>query len=188
MFTDVQIVNLGLSKLGSARIARIDPPRTSLESFVSAGYVHWKRSEMAKRRWCFALEVDAALAKVAEVEGSERPYKYELPTDCLRPIRRSGTEWVQTGRFLRSAIDSLKVDYVRNVDEADFDPLFVEVLACRIAVESVEYVTQSNTKKADAKALYDEAVADASKNNAFVIGPESNGADDSAFPLLTARY
>lgn len=188
MFSDVQIINLGLSKIGSSRISRIDPPQTSLEKFIASGYPHWKRSEISKRRWVFALESGYALAKVDTLSGVARPYKYELPTDCLRPVREKTTEWVQRRRFIYSAYDELKITYIANVDETEFDPLFVEVLACRIALESVEYVTQSNTKKADAKALYDEVVAEAGRNNAYVIGPEDVTSDDSDFPFLTARY
>jgi hypothetical protein len=188
MFSQVQIVNLGLSKIASSRISRLDPPQSSLERFVAAGYDHWKRSEISKRRWVFALEHNYALAKVEELVGVERPYKYSLPVDCLRPVREKRTEWAQRRRYVYSAEDGLKITYVANVDETEFDPLFVEVLACRVAMESVEYVTQSNTKKADAKALYDEAVTEAAKNNAFVIGPEDITSDDEDFPFLTARY
>lgn len=188
MFSQVQIANLGLSKIASSRISRLDPPQSSLERFVASGYEHWKRSELSKRRWVFALEQDYALAKVEELTGVDRPYKYSLPVNCLRPVREKRTEWVQRRRFIYSAHDGLKIAYVANVDEIEFDALFVEVLAWRVAMESVEYVTQSNTKKADVKALYDEAVKEAGRNNAFVIGPEDVVSNDDDFPFLTARY
>ena len=188
MFTDVQIINLGLSKIASSRVTRIDPPQTSLERFVANGYTHWKRSELTKRRWVFALEIDYPLAKVGEVSDTDKPYKYQIPTECLRPIRQKRTEWQQYGRFVRSAYDGLRVSFVKDVPEAEFDPLFVEVLACRIALESVEHVTQSNTKKADAEALYRQAVADAGQVNAFIRGPEDIGSDDEDFSFITARY
>jgi len=188
MFTQVQVVNLGLSKIASSRISRLDPPQSSLERFVAAGYEHWKRSEIAKRRWVFATEANYALAKVGELTDTDKPYKYSLPVDCLRPIRLKRTEWVQRRRYVYSADAALKISYIVNVDESEFDPLFVEVLACRIAMESVEYVTQSNTKKADAKALYDTAVTEAAKANAFVIGPEDVTSDDEDFPFITARF
>jgi len=195
MFTRVQIVNTGLSKIGSSRISRLDPPQTSLERFVAESYEHWKRSEITKRRWVFATEDDYVLAKLQDNQSvppleraDGRNYKYQLPVDCLRPVRLKRTEWVQRRRDVYSTEDNLKISYIVNVDETEFDPLFVEVLACRIALESAEYITQSNTKKADAKALYDGAVADAGKVNAFVIGPEDVVSDDSDFPFITSRY
>lgn len=188
MFTDVQIVNIGLSKIASSRVSRLDPPQSSLERFIAAGYDHWKRSELAKRRWVFATEAHYALAKVETLEGADRPYKYSLPVDCLRPVRLKRTEWQQRRRYIYSAEDNLKISYIANVDETEFDPLFVEVFASRVALEAVEYATQSNTKKSDIKTLYDMAVADAAKANAFVIGPEDVVSDDEDFDFITARY
>lgn len=149
MFTSVQIINLGLSKIASSRVSRIDPPSTNLERFVAEGYQQWKRSELAKRRWVFAIDEYYTLTASAVFEGRERPYEYPLPPECLRPIRSKRAEWVQRRRSLYSAYNELTVPLIMNVDEDEFDPLFVDVLSCRIALESVEYVTQSNTKKAD---------------------------------------
>lgn len=188
MFSQVQIVNIGLSKIASSRVSRLDPAKTSLERFVASSYDHWKRSELTKRRWVFATEAHYALAKVDTLTDVAKPYKYSLPVDCLRPVRLKTTEWEQRRRFIYSAEDNLKITYVLNVDESEFDPLFVEVFASRIAMENVEYVTQSNTKKADIKALYDIAVADAARVNAFVRGPEDVTADDNDFPFITARF
>jgi hypothetical protein len=188
MFTNVQIINLGLSKIASSRVSRIDPPVSPLERFVAEGYDHWKRSELTKRRWVFATEDDYTLTRTETLENVDRPYKFQLPVECLRPVRGKRTEWKQRRRFLYSAYDTLRVSMIMNVDETEFDPLFVEVLACRIALESVEYVTQSNTKKADSEALYRAAVDEAARANAFVIGPEDIGEDDSDFPFITSRF
>src|SRR5690606_6102471 len=136
MFTDVQVINLGLSKIASSSISRIDPPVSSLERFMAAGYVHWKRSELTKRRWVFATEDSYKLALLEVLDGQDRPYKYSVPTECLRPIREKRTEWKQRKRFILSAHDNLRISFIENVSEVDFDPLFVEVLASRIALES----------------------------------------------------
>ena len=87
MLTDVQIINLGLSKIGSSRISRIDPPGSSLERFCSDGYAHWKRTEISKRRWVFATEYQFALSLTNTLLDDERPYVYALPVDCIRIIR-----------------------------------------------------------------------------------------------------
>jgi hypothetical protein len=188
MFTAVQIINLGLSKIASSRVSRIDPPVSSLERFVAEGYQHWKRTELTKRRWVFATEDNYTLTRVETLEDVDKPHKFQLPVECLRPVRLRRTEWKQRGRFLYSDYDTLRVSMIMNADETEFDPLFVEVLASRIALESVEYVTQSNTKKADVEALYRAAVADAGQANAFVIGPEDIADDDADFPFVTSRF
>lgn len=191
MYTDVQIVNLALGKVTSSRIQRLDPPTSALEVYMYNGYTPWKRTELTKRRWVFALEDQYDLPLAGSLEGDGiggRTYKFLLPPECLRPVRQSRSEWVQRGRYLYSANRELKIQFVRNAPEADFDPLFVDVLASWIAYQSVEYVTQSNTKKANAKSMYAEAVSEAARMNAFIIGPEDIADDDTDFTFVTDRY
>lgn len=188
MYTDLMIINMGLSKIAASLIDRIDPPRTSTERFMANNYRQWKRSELTKRRWVFATVIAFPLSQTDYIDGDAQPYEYAVPDDCLRPIRQRGAEWQQYGRKIRSAESGLKLSYVKDVQETDFDVLFVDVLACRIALESVEYITQSNTKREAAAVAYDEAVRDAGRNNAFIRGPEVNTTDDGVYPFLTARF
>lgn len=190
MYTDLQIINLGLAKITASRVVQIAPPRTALEVFCSEGYTAWKRGELAKRRWVFALEDDypMTLADTLTYSADGRKYKFDIPTEALRPVRQRYTEWKQRGRSLYSSQNELKVQLIMNVPEADFDPLFVDVLACRIAQECVEFATQSAQKAERRDYGYKEAVSIAAKANAFVIGPEDIGADDNDFSFLTERY
>ena len=188
MLTDVQIINLGLSKLASLRVSTITPPRTPLESFMGANYGHWKRTELTKNKWVFAVEDDYLLTLNDTLADVDQPYKYILPVDCLRPIRGKYTEWKQRGTYLYSANSTLKISYIRNAAESEFDPLFNEVLACKVAFESAEYVTQSSTKRAVALQAYDDAISEAKKANAFVVGPEDVTFDDNDFSWVTAHH
>lgn len=195
MATSLQIINRGLNKIGSSSVSRIDPPSTSLERYVSDNYPYWKATELTKRRWVFATEQDVLLPRVQSATSDPplqrtdgKNNKFALPEDCLRPVREKYTEWLQSRRHLYSEHEALRISYVVDVDESEFDPLFGEVLACRVAYECCEYVTQSNTKKADAMNAYDSAVADAGRVNAFIRGPEDVTADDSAFPFLAGRH
>lgn len=187
MLTDVQNINLGLSKIASSRVARIDPATTPLEKYMAINYPQWRRAELTKRRWVFAKVEEYQLTLNATLTDTEKKYKYVLPIDCLRPIRNKTTEWVQRGRYIYSSQSSLKIDYIKNVSEAEDDPLFTEVLACKIAFESAEYVTQSTAKKESAKDDYKTAVAEAGAANAFTIGPEDIGSDDDDFSWIQAR-
>lgn len=188
MLTDVQIINNGLAKIAASRIKRIDPPSSPLEGFMASNYTQWKRSEIAKRRWVFALEKDYALTLDSTLVNVDKPYKFLIPADCLRPIRTKYSEWDQVGRYIRSNYETLAIDFIRNKDESEFDVLFNDVLASRISYESAEYVTQSNKKKEAALAGYQAAVRDAAKNNAFVIGPEDIQADDNDYSWVSGRY
>ena len=188
MYTDVQIINFGLMKIGSARISRIDPAVSPLERICASGYPQWKRAELMKRRWVFATEEHIALAQVDYISDVNRPYKYSMPPDCLRPVRTKRTEWKQSGKFIYSSCANLRISYIRNVEEKDLEALFVDVLASRIALECVEPATQSNTKKADVEALYQQAVNAAGQANAFVIGPEDIQEDDADFSFVHSRF
>ena len=68
----------------------------------------------------------------------------------------------------------LQLVYIKKVtDPNDFDALFVELLAARIAVEITEKVTQSNTKKAGVQAHYEMVRKEARRVNAFDRVPQT---------------
>lgn len=188
MLTDVQIINDGISKLSGSRVRSITPPTTPIEVFMAARYPQWKRSELTKRRWVFATVKNYTLTQVSTTEPGGKKYKYQMPNDCLRPIRTKRTEWEQRGKFIFSAYDSLAIDYIRDAHESEFDPLFNDVLSARVQLGSAEYITQSATKKADAKDDYKEAIRDAGRANAYVIGPEDLDEDDDEISWLEAGY
>lgn len=187
MLTDVEIINQGLGKFASARINRINPPGTSLERNAT-GYTQWRRSEIAKHPWVFAREDDVVMPQTDYlITGVKRPYVYDLPTECLRPIRTKRAEWQQRGRKLYSAYSSLTVDLLLDKLEDEFDPLFVDVLALRCAMELVDLVTQSNVKRDKIEEWYDVAVDIAKKNNAWTVGDEDISSEVDDYPFLSSR-
>lgn len=188
MLTDVQIINNGLSKLSSSRIKSINPPNTPLEQFMASNYPQWKVSELTRRRWMFALTRNYALTLTDVLDdGSCKPNVYNLPNDCLRPLRSNRTEWEQRGKQIYSENDTLTLDYIRNVTEDQFDPLFNDVLSARIAMDSCEYVTQSNTKYANMGQWYKDCILEAGMVNAFIRGPENIEKSDESFEWISAR-
>lgn len=189
MPTPEQILNLGLSKIGAAKVSSISPPRNGLERHCADGYPVWRDQELAKRRWVFCTEYEYILTQArAPVDGAVRPYRYAVPADALRVVRESTDTWRQSGVYIDSDDPALKVTYIRKAPERDFDPLFVDVLACRVAMESVEFATQSNTKGQSAERRYDEAVKTAGRLNAFSIGPEQVTDSDEGYPFITNRF
>jgi hypothetical protein len=79
-----------------------------------------------------------------------------------------GPVWaVEAGAILTDAAAPLNIRYLRRpVDAALFDPLFAEVLACALALELAEELTQSDAKKAFAAGQYQAAVREALRLNA----------------------
>lgn len=190
MTTPITVINLGLSKIAGSRVSTISPPKTALERYMAANYPAWRDAELARRRWVFAMEW-RTLTLQETLTSAAKPYKYGIPNDALRAIRNRDAEWEQRRRFIYSAQATLTVPFIIQVPENEFDPLFVEVLACKIAHESAEYVTQSNTKKDKAEKQYDLAVLEAGRNNAFTRGSDDEtdeGDEDTEFDWITKRY
>ena len=120
---------------------------------------------------------------------------YLLPTDCLRVIsvgeffpgvftddyvNGDTAEYSIEGRFLLSNESSpLVIRYVTKIqDTAQYDTLFVEAFACRLAMELAEVITASDSKRERATREYRETMMEAIRTNA-VEGPPQKLADDT---------
>lgn len=181
------IINYGLSKVGASRVNSLAPPSSKLEKNCAEFYPQWRDSELTKRRWVFARRV-AALnlnPSVTPIEG--RTFGFDMEADMLRPVRDRASTWIQSGRTILAYADALTIEYIARVPESEFDPLFVDVLGWRVVQENVEYITQSNTKGADADAKYKEAVRIAGANNALIIGAEDSVSVDELDTWELAR-
>jgi hypothetical protein len=188
------ICNLGLKKIAASPVSSLEPPRTPIEKHCADGYPHWKRTELAKRRWVFATEFVQLTQEGPAITDSAMLYalggrnlKYKMPSDAIRLIRDARTEWVSRGGYIYSSQPNLIVEVILDKTEDLFSSEFAEVLACRVAKESVEFATQSNTKTGTADALYNNALSEAGKNNAFVIGSEKTNEPDDESDWLNAR-
>jgi hypothetical protein len=185
------ILNQGLRLLGSYSVNSIAPAGTPLERHCAEGYPQWRDSELIRRRWVFnRATVTLTVTGSAPDATAMHPYAFDLPSDCLAPVRQKGDTWVQKrGRKIYHSDTTLDFEYKARVVETDFDTLFNDTLACRIAFEMCEWVTQSNVKKSDALELYRKSIAVAAANNALIIGAEDSvheteGQDE----WLNARY
>lgn len=187
--TPVSIVNMGLSKIGQTLINSIQPPKTTTEKTVAMNYPQWRDSELALRRWVFATDIRTLTysSQSTVAKDAQRPYAYELPADCLRVVREKTSLWMIRGRVLWSPYNSETVEMIVRKDEADFDPLFVEMLAARSAKELVEPITQSNEKWQKAQASYKEAKDNAQRLNAFELEPDDINQSDDDSDWLRAR-
>lgn len=186
--TPKDIINQGLSKLGSSRVSTIDQPRQPLEHAAATGYPQWRDSELRKRRWLFATKRVTLTPSNDPIPDVERPYQFALPVDNLRIIRPGAATWEQRGLFLYDYGPTVTLDYVARVPDGEFDPLFVDVLACRVAMELVETATQSNTKAAKVKEMYDEAVAIAGQCNAYERGGEDMNENPYDSSWVSSRF
>lgn len=171
--SDVSICNLALQKLGAKRITSLTEDSNNARQ-CNACYESVRDQELRKRNWKFAI-TRATLTPLADAPAFDFSYAFPVPSDCLRLIlpTRSCLDWTletqdDTTVILTNDGNSINVRYIARItDPTRFDPLFVEALACRIAEQVCEQVTQSNEKKADAQQQYKDAIAGAALVNAF---------------------
>ena len=170
----VSICNLALQKLGAKSITALTEDTTAGRE-CNRVYEHARDSELRAHPWNFArTRTSIAASSTDPVFGYAK--QYQLPSDCLRILPTSANDdWQIEGRMILTDDTSpLQLVYIKKVtDPNDFDALFVELLAARIAVEITEKVTQSNTKKAGVQAHYEMVRKEARRVNAFDRVPQT---------------
>lgn len=186
--TIVRIVNLGQLKIGASRINSITPAQTTNEKIVAEQYTQWRDSELSKKRWVFATTLVLLTQSAPNVNPNDPcRYVYDLPADCLKPLRDEHSTWKVRGKQLYSYGSTQVLEYIASKTEDAFVPLFVDVLAARCALELVEPQTQSNDKWQKAQSVYNQAVKDAAAANAYIIGSEDQRLEDEHSEWVMAR-
>lgn len=182
--SEVAICNLGLQKIGAARISSLsDASETARE--CNAAYELLRDRELRSNRWKFAI-TRTTLAPSSTTPDFAYLYAFLLPSDCLRVLfpARIGLDWKienHTGSpaILTNDGTTLEIRYVQRITDATkFDLLFVEALACKLAWHLCERLTQSNSKKAAALEEYKMCMAEARRMNAVEIGTLKQPVDE----------
>lgn len=181
--SNVTICNLALQKLGQSRIVALDDDNSNARH-CNVCFEPLRDRELRAAAWNFALK-RASLAASATEPAFFFSYAYPLPVDCLRVNMptRLGLDWKieqheGVPAILTNDGGALEIRYIAKVtDPAQFDPIFVEMLACKIAWHLCEVITQSNTKKQALNAEYMDLKKEAKRLNAFEKTPASEPLD-----------
>lgn len=173
----VAIANRALTKLGAARIIALDDDNEASNTLDSMFDIV-RDAELRANIWHFAkarAQLPVLSSKPAFGYGSQ----FQLPADYLRLIQvgprnvdpnptLDGWYSIEAGKILIDHPGPLSVRYIRRVeDTTQFDALFVEAFACRLAFESCETLTNSNTKKQMLWDEYSVALSAARRANAI---------------------
>ena len=188
VISQTRVANHALQKLGAALISSMEEDTREART-VKACYSILRDRELRAHSWNFSIK-RVALAPSATVPAFGFAKAFPLPADCLRilPSARH-VDWTieninGVSHILTNEGTVIYLRYVARItDEAAFDELFVDMLACKIAWHCCETITQSNQKKADVMAEYKEARAEARRINAF----EQASPQEPEPPWLTAR-
>jgi hypothetical protein len=178
----IQVANRALTKLGSARITSIDDDVKAARS-VKSCFEDLRDDELRSHRWSFALK-RTSLAALSEAPAFGYEYQYQLPSDFLRLdmindqfpsvvmdnyIGAEALDYVLEGKKVLTDFEApLYVRYIAQITDPNmWDINFREALACRIAAELAEDLTQSNQKRQLAWDEYKQAISKAIRTNAI---------------------
>lgn len=160
--TPVKIANSALIKVGSGPIQDLDED-TKRAVIISAIYDTIRDEVLRAHPWNFALK-RAVLFPNSDTPPFEFTYTYDLPSDCLRPLKMDDPEivWVEESRQILTDETTLNMTYIfRNEDESSWDSSFEEAFAWRLAREVSYALTQSQAVVQACDAGYKRALGDA---------------------------
>lgn len=183
MASQVEIVNNALIKLGEDRITSMSDPDKPA-TLASAVWDVKRDAELAAHPWTFAT-ARAALPASATAPAFGWAFSYPLPAGFLamvevgedyvlyRPDEARALFTIEGGAILCDEASPLRIRYVQQVTNTGLWPaLFAEAMACRLAVELCEALTQSGSKKQQLRDEYRDTIRAARRANAIELPPQ----------------
>jgi hypothetical protein len=189
MSSFVDICNRALQKLGAERITSLTQDSVNARA-CNLAFEPVRDAELRAHPWNFAI-TRTTLAEDATAPEFGYTAQFTLPSDCLRLLppdpasNITDLDWQIEGRkILTNEVSSLEIRYIkREEDSNQYDSLFTEALACALAMELCEELTQSNTKAQTVREDYKRVMREARKLNAF----ENISAEQQTDTWLTVR-
>jgi hypothetical protein len=187
MANEVAIANRALTKIGDARITSLADNVESAR-VISSSWDAVLDNELRLRNWNFSI-ARTSLPLLVDSPAWGFSYQYQMPSDCLRIIQvgeyypgLSLTNYraapdelyqIEGGKILSDLGAPLKIKYVARIENSGlWDASFVEVFACRMAMEICERRTESSSKYDRLRDAYKEAVRIAARSDAIENPPQ----------------
>jgi len=178
MTSKVEIINKALQKIGEQFITSVldDSEQARAANRIYDGVL---REVLRVHPWNFAM-ARAALAADVETPVWEFENQFTFPIDLVRLIgienlthtTRESAYKVEGRRIATNFDAPLNIKYIKLEENPnEYDPLFVDAFATKLAIEMTETLTQSNTKKAALLAEFNEI---------FVRAKRVDGQEDPA--------
>lgn len=195
MTTEASICNLALIRIGvTQQIASLDETN-SVARTCSLLYAQHRDSLQREYPWAFC-ETFIALALIEAEPNTQWLYSYGYPSDAMRInyVTVPGDRQMlypsafkignsSSGRLIYSDTENAVASYNAKVtDSEQFDPLFVDALAWKIAVDLGLSIAKSATAAANAQGMYREAISKAAAAQLL-----ERRDDDSEGYLMDAR-
>lgn len=159
MRSKVDIYNIALGRLGGNQFERVNTPEEegTVATLCHTFYPHALDKALAHSEWSFARKTVVLAPKADDMPNPDYPYRYGIPTDCIRPIYLRGESKGATGRDccqeydyrvpfdypyiidgsdLLTTLSPAVLTYVRRVeDPVSWPPMFGDAVAYMLASE-----------------------------------------------------
>lgn len=186
--SDTEICNIALTRLGHEMIASLTAG-TKAADLCNLHYPRVRDAMLRSHPWNFAIK-RVTLAQSTTTPNHEFDYYHTLPVDCLKVIRTSweadGTVGAavygfpglmgyaeQTapyrieGRTIATNEDTVKIEYIAQItDTSQFDELFTDCFAQRLAAEISMALTDNATLTKGLWDIYNAKMVDARTSDA----------------------
>lgn len=187
MASEAEICNLALQKLGEDNRITALTDNTKAARELAVAYAPMRDAELRRHPWKFSLKRADLTALATPPNPSFYASQYLLPGDFLKLLELvdyrtpypTAPEQYQFGSAAEGTVietdfgSPLRIRYAALVTEtARYDPLFVQVLACSIAMQVCEPLTQSATKKEKIEREYRYWVEEAELADAIEKPPQ----------------
>lgn len=181
MASQIDLCNQALIKAGAATIISLSDG-TKGANLLNSIYDIKRDAELAAHPWTFAIQ-RAQLPASGTAPAFGWAYAYPTPSGYLGMVEvgenyvmyDAGADplfQIEGGEILTDESAPLNIRYIKRITNTGlFSPLFVEVLACRLALEMVDALSDSTTKKQDLKDDYKAALSLARRMNAIEQPP-----------------
>lgn len=149
MASVVDICNRALDKLGQGPIVSLEDG-TKSANLCNRNWSLIRDQVLRDHPWNFAVR-RVILAPDVNNPAWGFEYRLPLPSNCLRLLEvqnLSTGQYQVEGKAILANDSALKIRFIARVaDPNDYDSLFQDAVASRLAVELCESLTQSNSKK-----------------------------------------
>lgn len=177
--SETSIANMALGKLGARRIIALDEESTEARACL-LHYAETRDEILRHHRWNFAIKrVTLTQLPVEPLFGWR--FAYQLPTDCMRVLELNGIDpgrrirpWEIEEHTLLANDEQADIRYISRVTDANqFDPLFVEAFALKLASKIARPLTGSGPLAGEMLTEYEKLTGNrARRTDAFEQSPE----------------
>ena len=168
----VEIANLALMHVGDSTITSFSDGTTAANT-INTVYETVRDAVLRDHVWNFAIkQATPSLDAVTPIYGFN--HRFDMPTDLLRLVEiEDNPEYRLEGRFILTDSNPINIRYVyKNETVTEYDSMFVQALAARLAATIAERLTQSSSLAEELLSVYRLHLKDAKSVDAQAGYPQ----------------